>query len=483
MKWEAREKKAFELVAATGLAEGRRAPRLQAVGDSVGLYFACEQSMLAFQSQFQRLPADVKRTGDGLLGEPSELWLVIRKETLRELLSGFALPEDGRVCEDSRAGSHTANGLPGVAHSDLESEARMMHRRWVKRSELPPPLARPLQPPVKAQGPIHEPEALARSEVLFPKLEYPRRVTKIVTAVKHAAKCITGAAVHAFGSAVNGFGDGTSDIDMVVEAAPSQLARGLNLSGCSQSQLVPRALGKLAGRLHRHNFYIDARILNAKVPILKLRYDGCECDLSCNNLLPLFNTRLLKAYADIDARVVRIVQEFKAWAKAKQVHGAPNGHLSSYAMTLMVIFYMQVKGALPCLQRSAADHPKEYVHDGQVLNVAMDLDVVSPCQTDIYVDFSQLLYFFRDEFKWGEWVVSVRVGVCKPLSSFPELTTKWRDGTTRAEASMMLHIEDPFETKRNLNSVLAPGSNQRLWCAISEGASPSPLSRPNTGNL
>ena len=69
-----------------------------------------------------------------------------------------------------------------------------------------------------------------------------------------------------------------------------------------------------------------------------------------NNVLPVFNTRLLKAYADLDPVVVKLVKTVKPWAKRAGVQGAPAGNLSSYALTLMVIYFAQIRGALPVLQ-------------------------------------------------------------------------------------------------------------------------------------
>ena len=41
------------------------------------------------------------------------------------------------------------------------------------------------------------------------------------------------------------------------------------------------------------------------MPVLKLKLGADDCDMSVNNLLPVFNTRLLRAYVDLDARVVQ----------------------------------------------------------------------------------------------------------------------------------------------------------------------------------
>merc|ERR1719329_569617 len=93
-----------------------------------------------------------------------------------------------------------------------------------------------------------------------------------------------------------------------------------------QLKLGPRVLGALQGRLRRAGWVVEETVLRAKVPILKLRDPrGSACDLSCNNMLPVFNTRLLKSYSDLDSRTADLVRQFKAWTKERGAHGAPNG--------------------------------------------------------------------------------------------------------------------------------------------------------------
>lgn len=216
--------------------------------------------------------------------------------------------------------------------------------------------------------------------------------------------------------------------------------------------------------------------LGAHVPVLKMSADfqlsGCpgdvECDLSLNNMLPLFNTALLKAYAEIDSRAVEITQACKRWAKAKGVHGAPLGHLSSYAFTLMVIFYMQVKGAFPCLQCGAQMKPRIFKEGGKEYNVAMEdrASMAWEPAKEATITFAGFVRFFCKEFKWGEWVVSVRTGQCFGKADYPQLLVRLKKGMTQRELGELIHIEDPFDAERNLNCVLDATHNAKLRYAF-----------------
>merc|ERR1712136_582028 len=154
-------------------------------------------------------------------------------------------------------------------------------------------------------------------------------------------------------------------------------------------------------------FTVKDVVKKARVPLLKLDYKGQELDLSVNNPRPLQNTLLLKAYAQLHSNVTDLVLLVKLWAQANRLKGAPARHLSSYALTLMVIYYLQVVCGVPSLQESG----------------------------------------FAWEFRWGTEVVSVRCGRRQDVDSdqFRELGGRWDE---------RLHIEDPLECSRNLRDVL-----------------------------
>jgi len=301
-------------------------------------------------------------------------------------------------------------------------------------------------------------------ERMLATFDYPEGVSSVIACLQRATACVQGSRIFAFGSAVNGFGDSTSDIDLVLHASRPELKEGLNLGRVSQRDLAPRTLAYLQSRLRRVGISIHEKVLHARVPILKLSIRGMDCDLSVNNLLPVFNTRLLKSYATADDRVVEITSKLKAWAKEQDLHGASHGHLSSYSFTLMVIFYMQIRKALPCLQQKSSGKPIWYHEDSKKWNVAMDI-VASSDKSDVTVSFSDFATFYTEEFTWGTHVVSVRTGKLDEVSSYPDLKRLPRSSLAN-EAEELLHIEDPFDTARNLNCVLSSGSSRKLLHAL-----------------
>jgi len=202
------------------------------------------------------------------------------------------------------------------------------------------------------------------------------------------------------------------------------------------------------------DFTLQSAVLNARIPILRLKHGDQEVDLSVNNTQPLLNTHLLKAYASLHPIVSRLGIAVKLWAKENGVCGARHGHLSPYSFVLMVIYYLQVycTPRMPSLQRGGAndyffkseDSSLDMVHEllragsGWAPNEGLTLDL-------LYIGF---FVFYSRMFRWGTEVVSVRMGT---RLSTEHTVAGWQ---FRSRDCSRLHIEDPFELGRNLRDVL-----------------------------
>jgi len=91
-----------------------------------------------------------------------------------------------------------------------------------------------------------------------------------------------------------------------------------------------------------------------KVPLLKYKdsLTGIDVDFSVNNILATYNSDLIYTYCQVDQRFHIVASFLKHWAKQVRIIGASNGYLSSYALTLMIISFMQSRTppVLPSLQ-------------------------------------------------------------------------------------------------------------------------------------
>ncbi|CAK0887019.1 unnamed protein product [Prorocentrum cordatum] len=165
----------------------------------------------------------------------------------------------------------------------------------------------------------------------------------------------------------------------------------------------------------------------------------------------------------LDDRVRPLVLLVKNWAKRMQVCGANEGNLSSYAWTIMVVYFLQLAGILPSLQVLADSS-----------STVQDLDINywgQPCEFDTSFLGEYLarraaeggaandgftmahlvfgfFHFFCRAYRWGRGdlqseVVSIRCADRRRADPWFLLYGK-------AHPEPGLHVEDPIEL-RDLN--------------------------------
>lgn len=275
-----------------------------------------------------------------------------------------------------------------------------------------------------------------------------------VRELRHAAQELgEGWCVRPFGSICNGFAKHGSDLDATC-----------CWDGSTKQTALLDAWDLLEGLLPivqaNPRFQTLKEIRNARVPLLKLKFDGkLEVDLSFQNTEPLPNTQLLRAYVCLHPLVRALGMLVKLWAEAAGVCGAPNGNLSAYSFTLMATYFMQAEPhmRLPCL-------PIQYFRGGdeipQAARVSWTCDLHWSSRAWLLHRF---FCFFAGEFRWGQEVVSIRLGrrAAADDPAFSQL---------RGRFDARLHIEDPFLTARNLHCVLRPEQEAILHTKLCEAA-------------
>ncbi|XP_034026885.1 terminal uridylyltransferase 7 isoform X2 [Thalassophryne amazonica] len=255
-----------------------------------------------------------------------------------------------------------------------------------------------------------------------------------------------GARLQLFGSSKNGFGFRQSDLDicMVLEGQDS-----IDDVDCIS------IIESLARQLRKHPALKNILpITTAKVPIVKFCHvhTGLEGDISLYNTLALHNTHLLASYAAIDRRVKILCYVMKTFAKMCDIGDASRGSLSSYAYTLMVLFFLQQRNppVIPVLQEIYNGKKKpELLVDGWNVYFCNDLETL-PSRWPQFGKNTEtvgelwlgLLRFYTEDFDFREHVVCVRQ---KAL-----LTTFNKQWTSK-----YIVIEDPFDLNHNLGAGLS----------------------------
>ena len=137
-----------------------------------------------------------------------------------------------------------------------------------------------------------------------------------------------------FGSAESGLSIKGGDYDLC-----------LQIPDADQKKVVKKIGSMLRGQ-GMEEVQVQTR---AKVPIVKFTdpRSGVPVDISINNSLAIHNTNLLKTYSKLDERVMQLTLCVKHWAHHRNISDAPNGTLSSYAWSILVISHLQKKQVIP----------------------------------------------------------------------------------------------------------------------------------------
>uniref|UniRef100_A0A8C0C0D8 Terminal uridylyl transferase 7 n=1 Tax=Buteo japonicus TaxID=224669 RepID=A0A8C0C0D8_9AVES len=246
-----------------------------------------------------------------------------------------------------------------------------------------------------------------------------------------------GTKLNLFGSSKNGFGFKQSDLDICMTMDGLETAEGLDCI---------RIIEDLAKVLKKESGLRNVLpITTAKVPIVKFFHvrSGLEA---------LHNTRLLSAYAAIDPRVKYLCYTMKVFTKICDIGDASRGSLSSYAYTLMVLYFLQQRNppVIPVLQEIYKEPKKpEILVDGwnvYFFDKIEELSVVWPDCGKNTESIGQLwlglLRFYTEEFDFKEHVICIRR---KNL-----LTTFKKQWTSK-----YIVIEDPFDLNHNLGAGLS----------------------------
>lgn len=248
------------------------------------------------------------------------------------------------------------------------------------------------------------------------------------------------ARLYIYGSCGNSFGVSKSDIDLCLAIGDADI---------NKSEILLR----LADLFQSDNLQNVQALTRARVPIVKLMdpVTGISCDICINNVLAVVNTKLLRDYANIDARLRQLAFIVKHWAKSRGVNETYHGTLSSYAYVLMCIHFLQQRrpAILPCLQGMRA------TYSVTVENIECaffdQIDKLQDFGSHNKETIAELVWAFFNYWAYSHdyanTVISVRRG--------RTISKREKDWTRRiGNDRHLICIEDPFETSHDLGRVV-----------------------------
>ncbi|KAF9545773.1 hypothetical protein EC957_010521 [Mortierella hygrophila] len=246
------------------------------------------------------------------------------------------------------------------------------------------------------------------------------------------------AEVSLFGSFESGLSTLTSDADFTVS----------NLVG-----LTIEPIHDLARALQLSGYGPIKTVADARVPIVTFTGQGIRCDMNINHPMGVFNSQLIHAYQKIDTRFLGIWFGLRTLADK---HGILNGktqYLTSYALTMMLIVFLQDVTSppiLPRLQQQSTYKMTTRIIDGYHCSYdkyARNYSELAAKNTKTHGELlKEFCQYFGHTFNYATQEVNPCLGVIRNRSVKPPPRTL----TDSRPKEWPICVLDPFVTDRNV---------------------------------
>ncbi|CAG9788443.1 unnamed protein product [Diatraea saccharalis] len=266
-----------------------------------------------------------------------------------------------------------------------------------------------------------------------------------------------GCKVLPFGSIITGLGIKTSDVDCFIEIPGDNY----NKNNRNNHVIIARNLLRRQPWLFQNLFAITS----AKVPILKFFHIPTQrhCDINFKSKAGVRNSSLMAYLLHMDKRAVTLAVIIKYWSKVHNLTGT--NMMTSYGLTILVIFYLQQINILPSVCKLQKDN-EMYAIDGWNTAFREDFSFMSDNCQSVYELLGGFFKFYS-AINFEENIISPFTGNLIPRNLFKNLDDvpsvfdmyKINIGSKEYEALRIdtkMCIQDPFEHNRNCTMSVYP---------------------------
>jgi len=260
--------------------------------------------------------------------------------------------------------------------------------------------------------------------------------------------------VDPYGSYVNNFLIDSGDIDICIVPKIKLHEFYIYLEKIKEF-IVTKKMGdcKLT---HTNNRYLLIKIIDHETNYV--------VDITVHSILPILNSKLLYLYSIIDQRFHILGLYLKYWSKLNKIHGAADNYLSSYAILLMLIHFLQKiiePKILPNLQIiENKEKIYEYSNGGCTLktNIYFEKDkqkiknhmkLINNNQTNkesISVLLVKFFEYYSYYFDYNNQKISIHKELNETIKSFPD--------------NIGFTMDDPFDISHNPGKSMTMNSPQ-----------------------
>lgn len=221
-------------------------------------------------------------------------------------------------------------------------------------------------------------------------------------------------------------------------------------------------------------------IPKAKTPIIKFCYirTNVSCDISFKSSLGIYKSYLIKFYISLDDRLKPLMMLIKYWGKHFKIAGS--GKISSYALVLLIIFYLQqpsVNIVPPLIEFQKNCQPQ--IINGWQVNFNENTVLPKVTNTNSITQLLHGFFLFYSSFDFKSKVVCPIDGMVhtesefKDVQNLPSCMDLYKanvneNGNLKFNANKPMCVQDPIELSHNITmGIQFAALNQFVkYCAI-----------------
>ncbi|XP_023315802.1 uncharacterized protein LOC111693904 [Trichogramma pretiosum] len=209
-------------------------------------------------------------------------------------------------------------------------------------------------------------------------------------------------------------------------------------------------------------WYIEETLFDTRVPIIKLRHypTDLKCDISFSNGLACRKSKLVRYYNDAYKMCRELILYLKKWVIFSQLSGTEG--ISTFTVSWLVIFYLQVKGVLPSVYELIKCQTRSIIIDGWECGYQKNFCITS--NDSSFVENLVGLFTFYAEFDYQKYVICPYLGSIIEKEKFAtkelpaELTAILNDKNRKAVSLFRFDspmcMQDPTDLSQNSTKAL-----------------------------
>nr|KAF7408916.1 hypothetical protein H0235_013768 [Vespula pensylvanica] len=299
-------------------------------------------------------------------------------------------------------------------------------------------------------------EAILKSDVTKEKLL--KQLTSLLNTVFPRLK------IYPFGSRITGLAFASSDIDVLIDCEGD--AYEYNECDKFPSLTYYMDITKKCLQNDKDIWDVQEILKKTKVPIIRLRHrqTGLQCDISFSNGLSVENTKLIKSINEACPSCRKLILFVKKWLSCCSLPGI--NCITNYALTWLVIFYLQIQKFLPSISTLIKRKNKSRRISGWETGV--DHEILDVVVNKSFVQLLREFFIFYGHFNYRDYVICPLIGDTVQKKNFIDIFTlpdamdlyieyiqkSVNNESFRIDSSIC--IQDPYELSHNLTKAVAP---------------------------